>query len=129
MRILCSSRKPMRKTPVSGFPRALSSLPQSCAKEKSSGVEIVSVRTDARGILGKIGREPPPPRLSPTPRFPSQSFSHIGAFLTISEPETVCLVTELSRGFWLRNSSLLYKRVPNRVLQSHHPDRNFPSIP
>ena len=28
----------MRKTLVSGFPRAL--LPQSCAKEKSSGVEI-----------------------------------------------------------------------------------------
>ena len=26
MRILCSSRKPMRKTPVSGFPRALRSL-------------------------------------------------------------------------------------------------------
>ena len=26
MRVLCSSRKPMRKTPVSGFPRALLSL-------------------------------------------------------------------------------------------------------
>ena len=26
MRVLCSSRKPMRKTPVSGFPRALVSL-------------------------------------------------------------------------------------------------------
>ena len=26
MRVLCYSRKPMRKTPVSGFPRALLSL-------------------------------------------------------------------------------------------------------
>ena len=41
MRVLCSSWKPMRKTPVPGVPQS-SSLPQSCTKEKSSGVEIVS---------------------------------------------------------------------------------------
>ena len=37
VRVLCSSRKPMRKTPVSGFPRALLSLSHA---QKSSGVEI-----------------------------------------------------------------------------------------
>ena len=32
--VLCSPGKPMKKTPVSGFPRALLSYPQSCAKQK-----------------------------------------------------------------------------------------------
>ena len=39
MRVLCSSRKPMRKKPVSGFPSAVLSLAGSHA-QKSSGVEI-----------------------------------------------------------------------------------------
>ena len=39
MRVLYSSRKPMRKKPVSGFPSAVLSLAGSHA-QKSSGVEI-----------------------------------------------------------------------------------------
>ena len=36
MRVLCSSRKPMRKTPVSGFPRALLSLAVMCKRALES---------------------------------------------------------------------------------------------
>ena len=42
----CSSRKPMRRHFVSGFPRALLSLSQ----EKSSGVEIETVPSAVRYI-------------------------------------------------------------------------------
>ena len=47
MRVLCSSQKPMRKTPVSGFPRALLSLSHA-RKRRALASRLVSRKADIR---------------------------------------------------------------------------------
>ena len=52
MRVLCSSRKTMRKTPVSGFPRALLSL--SHARKRRALASRLSVGLTVLDILDEL---------------------------------------------------------------------------
>ena len=56
MRVLCSSRKPMRKTLVSGFPRALLSLVVMRKRALESRLDSIAA-TRARAVATKTKRK------------------------------------------------------------------------
>ena len=56
MRVLCFSRKPMRKTPVSGFPRALLSLTVMRKRALESRLDSIAA-TRARAVATKTKKK------------------------------------------------------------------------